>query len=474
MIPDKILNCIVKITVNQIYYDFSIPFNTSNQSVSLGTGFFIDEHHLITAFHVIEDKSICFASLPKFGKKLFDLEFVSAYPFFDIAVMKIKKYRSPYYLEIGDSDKLQLGQTIYALGYPHNSNMPLASLGTISGFRNGNIQIDAAINPGNSGGPLINNRFQVIGINISGFMGAQNENFSMPIHQFKLVQDLLLDGKERIIERPSIGIITQKLTMDGKKSEKNPKNKVGIRIVKLAKRSPLREFGVRRGDIVLSINNYEIDTFSQVNVPWSNSKVHYSSLLNRTHPHKHLNISIYSIRQKIVKSVRVAVRNHNEIYRVATYYPTFRPVPYFFVGSMILMTLTINHIFMPQYKDLDYLIDNHKLEHSKVIITHIYHEHQDLMYNIVDEGQLVSKINNQRIRTIRDVKKAILQPMGKPGKQYYQIENSLGNIFKMKLSELIKVDKKLIQRYGIPIDNSWIKMANKFSPKNTKIKKQKK
>ena len=69
MIPNKILDCVVKITVNQIYYDFAIPFNNSNQSVSLGTGFFIDEHHLITAFHVIEDKSVCFASIPKFGKR---------------------------------------------------------------------------------------------------------------------------------------------------------------------------------------------------------------------------------------------------------------------------------------------------------------------------------------------------------------------------------------------------------------------
>lgn len=465
MIPDKILDCIVKITVNQIYYDFSIPFNNSNQAVSLGTGFFIDEHHLITAFHVIEDHSVCFASLPKFGKKLFGLEFVSAYPFFDIAVMKIKGYRSPYHLDLGNSDKLKLGQTIFAIGYPHNSNMPLASLGTISGLRNGKIQIDAAINPGNSGGPLIDDRFKVIGINISGFMGAQNENFSMPIYQFSLVKNLLLSGKEAIIERPSIGMMTQKMTMDGRSSKENTKNKIGIRIVKLAKRSNLRDHGVKRGDIVVSLNGFEIDTYSQVKVPWSNSKLHYSSILYRTHPHGHINITIYSIRKKKVLDLKIPVKKHNYIYHTVLNFPTFKPIPYIFIGSMILMKLTVNHIYMSEYKDLDYLIQNHKLENSKIIVTHIYHEHQDMMYDIIEEGQLITKINHRRVKTIRDVEKAILKPMKKEGNYYYQIENSLGDIFKMKLTDLLREDKKLIKKYGIPVNPSWTKMRKKFSKK---------
>jgi len=108
MIPDKVLDCVVKLTVNQFLYDFSIPYNKSKQSVTLGTGFFIDEHHILTAFHVIEDMTVCYASLPKFGKKLFKLEYICAYPFFDFAVMKIHEYTSPYFLDVGDSDKLQL------------------------------------------------------------------------------------------------------------------------------------------------------------------------------------------------------------------------------------------------------------------------------------------------------------------------------------------------------------------------------
>ena len=461
MIPDKVLDCIVKITVNQIYFDFSIPYNKSDQSVSLGTGFFINEEYIITAFHVIEDKSVCLASLPKFGKKLFKLEYVSSYPFFDIAVMKIKGYRSPYHLQIGNSDNLKLGQTIYALGYPHDSNMPLASLGTISGFRNGKIQIDAAINPGNSGGPLIDQRFKVIGINISGFMGAQNENFSMPIYQYSLVENLLLSGTHKIIERPSIGIITQKITTGGKASSRNKKQKIGIRIVKLAKRSVLNKHGIRRGDIILSINDYEIDNYSQVKVPWSNSKMHYSTLLYRTHPDGNINLSIYSIKHKKVLDISVKAQRHTYIYRINMSYPIFKSLPYIFIGSMILMKLTVNHILMDQYKDLRYLIDNHKLEQPRVIITHIYYEHGDMMYNIVEEGDIIKKINGRKIYKIKDVEKAILHPIQDNGVRYHVIENSLGDVFKMDLDKMLNEDAKLITKYGIPPNPSWIKLLKK-------------
>ena len=155
VIDNSTYHSLVKLQVSNITYNITLPFSTSDQSASIGSGFFIDPEHILTAAHVIRESSTVKIQLPKHGQTYFEGEIKCVYPDFDLALLKIKGHRNKDYLQLGDSDALTLGLTVYALGYPDDSTVPLSTKGTISGLRDDNIQTDAALNPGNSGGPLI-------------------------------------------------------------------------------------------------------------------------------------------------------------------------------------------------------------------------------------------------------------------------------------------------------------------------------
>ncbi|MBI2057779.1 MAG: trypsin-like peptidase domain-containing protein, partial [Candidatus Yanofskybacteria bacterium] len=128
----------------------------------------------------------------------------------DLAVLKISGNKFPT-LKLGDSDKLQIGQTVIAIGNALGEFSNTVSRGVVSGLSRSIvassgtgsekleqlIQTDAAINPGNSGGPLLNLNGEVIGINTAIAQGAQNIGFAIPVNQVrKIINDAsALDGK---------------------------------------------------------------------------------------------------------------------------------------------------------------------------------------------------------------------------------------------------------------------------------------
>ena len=88
---------------------------------------------------------------------------------------------------MGDSDLVLKGNLTYAIGYPLGQNKYKVTSGVISGFQDGDIQMDSPINPGNSGGPLVNDKLQVLGINYSGYEDSQNVGYAIPINYVKII-----------------------------------------------------------------------------------------------------------------------------------------------------------------------------------------------------------------------------------------------------------------------------------------------
>jgi serine protease Do len=141
-------------------------------------------------------------------------------PINDIAVLKIDYGKLPY-LDLGNSDKVEVGETVLAVGNALGEFHDTISMGIISGLSRyltafgggsgpqienlrGLIQTDAAINPGNSGGPLIDMKGKVIGINTAVVAGAQNLGFAIPINYAK--KDLAEVKKFGKIKRPYLGV----------------------------------------------------------------------------------------------------------------------------------------------------------------------------------------------------------------------------------------------------------------------------
>eukprot|EP00831_Metopus_contortus_P072584 TRINITY_DN66224_c0_g1_i3.p1 TRINITY_DN66224_c0_g1~~TRINITY_DN66224_c0_g1_i3.p1 ORF type:complete len:268 (+),score=63.44 TRINITY_DN66224_c0_g1_i3:180-983(+) len=189
----------------------------------------------------------------------------------DIAVLKIKQNNKDFpFLDLGDSDKLKIGQWAIAIGNPYGLNNTM-TVGIVSATgRNGMgienyedfIQTDASINPGNSGGPLVDINGNVIGINtaiLSKTGGNVGIGFAIPVNMVKTITTSLIENGK--FERGWLGIQMQ--DVDNKMAEKFGLIKdYGIIITKIFNESPADKANLQIGDVILEINDTPIDAVS--------------------------------------------------------------------------------------------------------------------------------------------------------------------------------------------------------------------
>lgn len=184
-----------------------------------GSGFIVSpEGYILTSNHVVGDKEADYTVILD-PEHTYPAKVFSRDPINDLAIIKINGKNFPC-LELGDSDTIQLGQSVIAIGNALGEFHDTISTGVVSGLSRfitafsgisqqaemlrGLIQTDAAINPGNSGGPLVDIEGKVIGINTATVMGAQNIGFAIPINYAK--SDLEEVKKYGKVKRPFMGI----------------------------------------------------------------------------------------------------------------------------------------------------------------------------------------------------------------------------------------------------------------------------
>lgn len=260
--------------------DFVVPkFDKQKEKTKIGggSGFIVSKDgHILTSQHVVADPEAEYMVILEPTKK-YSAKVISRDPISDIAVLKIKAKNLPY-LELGDSNKIDLGEAVIAAGNALGEFHDTISTGVISGMSRaiaafsglnseaaqlrGLIQTDAAINPGNSGGPLVNMDGKVIGINTAMVMGAQNIGFAIPINYAK--RDLEEIRKYGKIRRPFLGIRYIILNKEIVKLHKLPVN-YGALVVReslgesaVVKGSSADKAGLKEYDIILEINGKKI------------------------------------------------------------------------------------------------------------------------------------------------------------------------------------------------------------------------
>lgn len=188
----------------------------NKQPVSLGSGFFVSDNIIATNAHIIEGANNGYAKLIN-GKSKIEIQgFIAIDEIHDLVLLEVKKSKTPK-LKLGNSDSLEVGEDIYAVGNPQGLEGTF-SKGIISSIRDFDghsiIQITAPISPGSSGGPLINSRGEVIGIAFASYKSGQNLNFAIPV---KYLNNLLENTKP-----------TQKIhTQANIKKEKSVFNMIG-------------------------------------------------------------------------------------------------------------------------------------------------------------------------------------------------------------------------------------------------------
>jgi serine protease Do len=234
---------------------------------SLGSGFIIDrEGYIMTNNHVIEGASEVRVRLST--EKEFEAELVGRDQKTDLALIKIKSFQDLPVEELGDSDRLEIGEWVMAIGNPfglsHTVTVGIVSAkGRVigSGPYDDFIQTDASINPGNSGGPLFNMNGEVVGINTAIVAAGQGIGFAIPINVAKeIIPQLKKKGK---VTRGGIGVYVQKLTPDLAKSFGLEQNK-GALVADVIPGSAAEAGGIQRGDVIVKFNGKDIDEMNEL------------------------------------------------------------------------------------------------------------------------------------------------------------------------------------------------------------------
>jgi Do/DeqQ family serine protease len=235
---------------------------------ALGSGVIVDASGLVmTNNHVIEDASEVKIALA--DKREFEAEVLLKDSRTDLAVLKVKDGREKFTaIDLGDSDALQVGDVVLALGNPFGVGQTVTH-GIISALARTQvgitdyqffIQTDAAINPGNSGGALVDLSGRLVGLNTAIFSrsgGSQGIGFAIPVNMVKVVIASAKSGGGSV-KRPWLGAKLQSVTPEIAESL-GLKRPAGALVATVAEKSPAARAGLKTGDVIVGVDGQAVD-----------------------------------------------------------------------------------------------------------------------------------------------------------------------------------------------------------------------
>ncbi len=227
-----------------------------------GSGVIVDPAgYILTNNHVIENAQDITVRLSDSRK--FTATLVGRDPKTDLAVLKVDAPAPLPTAELGDSERLRVGQWVIAIGNPFGLDRTV-TVGIVSATARTRvgvttyenfIQTDASINPGNSGGPLLNLDGRVIGINTAIVAAGQGIGFSIPINEAKLVMgQLIARGK---VTRGWLGVVIQDLT-DELATSFGVREREGVLVADVMKGGPGETAGLKPGDVIVQLGTTKI------------------------------------------------------------------------------------------------------------------------------------------------------------------------------------------------------------------------
>ncbi len=281
------------------FFDDDLFFGRPRERVrnSLGSGVIITPSgFIVTNNHVIRDADDIRVVLS--DRREFRARLILRDERTDLALLKIDADEKLPYLKIGDSDALEVGDIVLAIGNPFGVGQTvtqgIVSATARTGIGKSNyqffIQTDAAINPGNSGGALVDMKGELVGINTMIFSrsgGSNGIGFAIPSNMVKTLIANVRDGGR--IVRPWAGVYLQAVTTDIAESL-GLKRPGGALVVKLHPLSPLKKAGVRRGDVIVSVDGKSIGDVREFGYRFAGKPVGRKASLTILRDDRRLNI----------------------------------------------------------------------------------------------------------------------------------------------------------------------------------------
>lgn len=275
----------------------------------LGSGVIVSkEGYVLTNYHVVDGADEI--EVKTSDNRSFQAQIVGVDSLSDVAVIKIKgNVDNLPVAYLGDSDKLRPGDWAVAIGNPYSlaSSVTLGIVSALGRTASNDfntyqnfIQTDAAINPGNSGGALVNIKGELVGINTmiytqsGGYMGI---GFAIPINMARrIMEDLIYEGK---VNRGWLGISIQDIDPATREAFNLSTEVKGVLIGDVFKGHPAEKAGLKRGDIITSVNNKQILNSNQLR-----------NVIAAIHPGEKVPIEIIRKQKRIVLNVSVSSHDH--------------------------------------------------------------------------------------------------------------------------------------------------------------------
>jgi serine protease Do len=232
----------------------------------IGTGFVVDGGLIVTNKHVVSQVNGEYILVDKEGRE-YSVQNIYRDPSTDLAILRVEGMQAPA-LPLGNSDALQVGEGVIAIGTALGQFRHTVTTGVISGVGRGIeassgagmteslegvIQTDAAINPGNSGGPLLNMDGVVIGVNVAVSVSAQNIGFALPIN---VIKDSIANfEKTGQFNRPFLGVSYRMISEQAAVMNNLPQ---GAYLVEITPESTAATLGLEAGDVLTTINSSKL------------------------------------------------------------------------------------------------------------------------------------------------------------------------------------------------------------------------
>jgi serine protease Do len=270
---ETLLDAVVRIDVREVTFEEG----SRRFDAGIGSGVILSDDGLIlTNAHVAGPRavevSVTLASLERVGATLVGWDHWTDLALLRLNLAEVQRRGLRFrHAEFGDSDRLFVGQTVYAVGTPYgltrtvtrgilsNPNRYFEDPAGVDGYETGSfntwLQTDAAINPGNSGGPLVTEDGRVVGITSRAYLGANNLGFAIPSAVARrIVAGLVRDGS---ITRSYVGIVPKAL--QDFESYYALAADTGVLVNSVEAGSPAARSGLRVGDILLALNGHPLD-----------------------------------------------------------------------------------------------------------------------------------------------------------------------------------------------------------------------
>ena len=440
---------IVRIKVHKMDFNWNEPYTNNPAIESVGTGFFIDNKgHILTNHHVVKNCIKVFIQLPKYGGKTTECKVVSVHPKLDIAILKSSEHTDTKFLELGDSEKIIKGNDVMAVGYPLGQDKIKVTVGVVSGFQDGDIQMDSPINPGNSGGPLIKDN-KVIGINYAGYNYSQNVGYAIPIEYVKInMEDMF---QKEFINFPVLGA-----TFNNSNETMMQVASVcpeGYYISKVLSNGTMDSAGIKQGDIICQFDGLQMDNYGEVYLPNLKSKFHISDYMKYKRAGDKVPIEVVR-NNKVIKTILHL--QDNSFYKIKTLYPNYDNIDYQLLGGLVIMPLTNNHLFLKELKDAKHLQKYNSLEEKqqeRLIIVDVMKGSKMAETEMIYPPLVLTKVNGMEVNSLLDLRRVLILHLEKDNIKYFSFQTENDKFFMLELNETIKEEEFLSQKFNYSLSD---------------------